>query len=177
LIAIASLHAQDVPPRFDVIYNADFYKQDSPQEALKASLGAISRDRYDYLLAHLIDPAFVDARLASTQTYFERIAAEQIGATAAGKTLNAAEFQARVREVAMRMNIKQLGEQIRQKLLDEPENLKDLKRFAREGQFQEAGDTATAAIKDVKDGALYFKKVGGRWFLDNKKEDRPPAKE
>ena len=118
LCAITTLRAQDVPPRFDVIYNAEFYRQDSPQEALKSVLGAISRDRYDYVLAHLMDPAYVDARLASTRTYFDRVAAEQIGATNAGKAMNAADFQGRTREMATRLNIKQLAEQFRQKLAD-----------------------------------------------------------
>ena len=51
LIAVSTVSAEDVPPRFDVIYNAEFYKQDSPQDALKAVLGAVSRDRYVYILA------------------------------------------------------------------------------------------------------------------------------
>jgi hypothetical protein len=177
LLAVAGASAQDVPPRFDIIYNSELYRQDTPQETLKSLLGAISRERYDYALAHLIDPADVNARLAANQTYFERMAAEQVGSTAAGRALDAPEFQRRVQDVGTRLNVRQLGDQLRSKLTDETDNVKDLKRFAREGQFQEAGETATATIKDVKDRALYFKKVGSRWFMENRKEDRPPAKE
>jgi hypothetical protein len=184
LVAIASLllivttaGAQDVPTRFDVIHNNELYVQDTPQNALKAAIVALSRDRYDYFLAHLLDPSYVDARLATTQAYFERVASDQLGATAAGQALNPVDFQRRVVEVATRANVRQLGEQIRQKFEDEPDNLRDLKRFSREGQFQDAGETSTASIKDIKDRALYFKKVNGRWFLENKKEDKPAAKE
>jgi hypothetical protein len=172
LIVTGNAFAQelDVPPRFDVIYNPDLYKQDSPQETLKSILGAISRERYDYVAAHLLDPTYIDARVASTQTYFERVAAEQIAATSAGQILRDAALQARVREVGTRLNVLNLAEQVRQKIADEPDNLRELKRFVRDGLFQSAGESATATLKDVKDRALYFKKVGGRWFLENRKE-------
>jgi hypothetical protein len=160
----------DVPPRFDVIYNPDLYKQDTPQAALKSALEAISRDRYDYVLAHIIDPAYVDARLADTQAYYERVAVEQIGSTAAGQVLRDAALQARTRELATRMNFRNLADQMRRKIADEPDSLQDLKRMAREGLFQTAGDDTIATLKDVKDRALYFKKVGSRWFLENRKD-------
>lgn len=160
----------DVLPRFDVIYNPDLYKQDTPQAALKSALEAISRDRYDYVLAHIIDPAYVDARMANTQTYFERVAAEQIAATGAGQILRDAALQARVRERGTRLNFSSLADQMRRKIADEPDSLQDLKRMAREGLFQTAGDDTTATLKDVKDRALYFKKIGGRWFLENRKD-------
>ena len=172
LFVAAGIHGQepDVPPRFDVIYNPDLYKQDTPQAALKSILEAISRDRYDYALAHMIDPAYVDARLATTQSYYERVAVEQIGSTAAGQVLRDAALQARTRELATRMNFRNLADQMRHKIADEPDSLQDLKRIARDGLFQSSGDDATATLKDVKDRALYFKKVGGRWFLENRKD-------
>jgi hypothetical protein len=137
----------------------------------------MSRDRYDYVTAHLLDPAFVDGRLGTTQAYFERVAADQIAQTLTGSTLRAADLDARVRTVGLRLNVQDLVGQIRRKLADEPGNLRDLRRFARDGQFNAAAEAATATLADVKDRALYFKKVGDRWFLDNRKEDRPPAKE
>jgi hypothetical protein len=176
-IAGAAL-AQDppVPPRFEVLHNVDLYKQTSPRETLNSILGAIARERYDYIAAHLLDPEFVDARLATTQEYFERLASEQIGATVAGQLLKAEDFQKRVREVGTRLNARHFAQQMKQKLEEEPQNLKDLKRFAREGEFKDAGETSTVTLKDAKDRALYFKRIGGRWFLENRKEDRP-AKE
>jgi hypothetical protein len=173
--------AQDpvVPPRFDVIYNPELYKQDTPQDTLTSVLGAIARERYDYLVAHLLDPEFVDSRLGATQAYFERVAGEQITSTAAGATLRGPELDLRVRDIGSRLNARNLADQVRQKLLDEPDNLKDLKRFAREAEFAEAGDTATATLRDVNGRALYFKKSGDRWFLENRKTESapPPAQE
>jgi hypothetical protein len=173
-IASAAM-AQDppVPPRFEVLHNVDLYKQGTPKDTLNSILGAIARERYDYLAAHLLDPEFVEARLATTQPYYERIANEQIGATAAGRLLRPEDFQRRVREIGTRLNFRNLTEQIRQKLADEPDLIRDLKRLAREGEFKDAGDTSTVTHKDVRDRALYFKRIGGRWFLENRKEDRP----
>jgi hypothetical protein len=178
LVAGAAAAQPDaVPTRFDVIYNPDVYLQDTPQHTLTAVLEAIGRDRYDYLVAHLLDPAFVDGRLGATEVYFERVAADQIGQTLAGSALRGAELATRIRTVGLRLNVQDLTGQIRRKLADEPGNLRDLRRLARDGQFQVAGETATATLADVKVRALYFKKVGDRWYLENRKEDLPPAKE
>ena len=180
LVLAAAAAAQDVPPRFGLLHNPDLYRQDTPQEALRSALGAVGRERYDYLAAHLLDPDWVDARLATHRAYFERVAGEQIVATAAGAQLRGAALQARVQEVGTRLNFEELTREIRRKLADEPDNLKDLRRFLREGEFKTSGETATAVLKDMKDRALYFKKVKDRWFLENRKEEAaapPPPKE
>jgi len=177
LTTISAAQAPEVKPRFDVLHNSEFYKQDTPQQTLTSVVGALGRDRYDYVIAHLLDPAYVNSRLATTQSYFERIAADQVAQTGGGRLLQGAALQARIQQVGMSLNVKQLAEQMKAKLADEPDNLKDLKRLAREGVFVDTGDTATATYKDIKDGALYFKKVEGRWFLENRKEDKPAAKE
>jgi hypothetical protein len=179
VVLVAAAAAQDVPPRFGILHNPDLYRQDTPQETLRSALGAIGRERYDYLAAHLLDPEWVDARLATHQAYFERVAGEQIVATAAGAQLKGPALEARVNEVGTRLNFQELTGQIRRKLADEPDNLKDLRRFLREGEPKTSGESATIVLKDVKDRALYFKKVKDRWFLENRKEEAagPPPKE
>jgi hypothetical protein len=179
LVLAAAAAAQDVAPRYDILPNPDLYRQDTPQEALRAALGAVARDRYDYLAAHLLDPDWVDARLAAHQAYFERVGGEQVVATAAGARLRQAELNARVKEVGTRLNFRHFTGVIRAKVADDPSHLKDLRRFLRDAEFQVAGDTATARVKDVKDRALYFKKVKDRWFLENRTDEAaaPPPKE
>jgi hypothetical protein len=178
VVIAAAAAAQDIPARFDVLYNPDLYKQDTPQETVNSILTAIDRGRYDYIVAHLLDPDFVDGRLATTRSYFERVAANQVAASAGGATLKGADLENRVRDVGLRLNVQDLADRIRKKLTDEPANVRDLKRFARDGQFQTAGDTGTATLKDVKDRALYFKNIKGRWYMENRKEEAPaPAKE
>ncbi len=123
----------------------------------------------------------MDARLATNQAYFERVAGEQIVATAAGAQLRGPALQARVQEVGTRLNFQELTGQIRRKLADQPDNLKDLRRFIREGEgeFKPSAETAVAVLKDAKDRALYFKKAKDRWFLENRKDEAaaPPPKE
>jgi len=179
LVLAAAAVAQAVPPRFDILHNPDLYRQDTPQEALRSALGAIGRERYDYLAAHLLDPDWVDARLAVDQPYFERVAGEQIVATAAGAQLRGPALQARVKDVGTRLNFQEFTGVIRRKLADEPDNLKDLRRFLREGEPKTSGETATIVLKDVKDRALYFRKIKDRWFLENRKAEAaaPPPKE
>lgn len=169
-VVTAVAAAQEVPARFDVLYNPDLYKQESPQDVVKSVLAAIERDRYDYIVAHLLEPAFVDGRLADTRSYFERVAADQVAASGATTTLKGADLENRIRDVGLRLNVRNLAGRIRKTLTDEPDHLKELRRFARDGQFQATGDSATATLKDVK-GAVSFKKINDRWFLENRKDD------
>jgi hypothetical protein len=79
--------------------------------------------------------------------------------------------------VSTRLNFQRLTGDVRRKLADEPDNVKDLRRFARLGEFQVAGETAKGTLKDAPDRALFFKRTNGRWFLENRKDEagaRPP---
>ena len=178
VLAAAASGQQDVPARFGVLHNPDLYKQDTPQDALVAALGAIDRQRYDYLVAHLLDPEWVDARMAANRPYFDRVAGEQIVSGPGGAALRGPELDARVREVSTRLNFQRLTADVRRKLDDEPDNVKYLRRFARVGEVQVAGETARGTLKDAPDRAVYFKKVSGRWFVENRKDEAaPPPKE
>jgi hypothetical protein len=164
-----------VPPRYDVLHNPDLYPQRNPKEALTAAIGSIERGRFDYLAAHLMVPGYIDGRLRNTQEYFERVAAEQIATT--GQNLGGRELQERIIDVGTRLNFRNLADEMRRKAAEDREALAEMKRFLRDGVFEETGDTAVGRVKDIKDRAVYFKLIDGRWFLDNRKEDRPPAKE
>lgn len=173
--AVAQEFLKTVPPRYDVLHNPDLYPQRTPKEALATVIGAIERGRFDYLAAHLTDPTVIDARLHSTQEYFERAAAEQIARS--GQGLTGRELQERIRDVGTRLNFRNLIDEMRVKAAEDREALADLKRFLRDAVFDESGAAATAKVKDVTDRAVYFKLIDGRWFLENRKEDRAAAKE
>jgi len=55
---------------------------------------------------------------------------------------------------------------------DDPEAVRELRRFASEGEINESGDAATVSHKEIKGRQVFLRKVGGRWFL----EDRQKAK-
>lgn len=54
------------------------------------------------------------------------------------------------------------------KLTQEPGSVKELARFFAEGEWQEAGETATATHKDIKNRSVFMRKIGNRWFLENR---------
>lgn len=169
-LLVSAVGAAGQPPvtRFDLRYNPELYHQDTPAETLKSVLGAVDRNRHDYLTAHLIDPAFVDARLEATFQFHEKAAGEKIASTAAGRALRGEQLSIRLREVTTRLAFDRLLEQVRTTLDDDPTLVRDLRKMAREGEVAEAGETATISHKDVKDRTIHLKRIGGRWYLENR---------
>lgn len=66
-VSFAGLGAQEKrenpATRYDVVGDAETYPQGSPKETLTSIAKAIERERIDYLLAHLADAPFVDAKV------------------------------------------------------------------------------------------------------------------
>lgn len=54
------------------------------------------------------------------------------------------------------------------KLIDDPETVAQMRRFLKEAEWEDAEDTSSAKLKDTKD-RLFFKKLDGRWFLENRR--------
>jgi hypothetical protein len=52
----------------------------------------------------------------------------------------------------------------------DPQTLRELRRFASEGEFNESGDAATVSLKDIKGRQIFLRKIGGRWFLEDKQK-------
>jgi hypothetical protein len=55
------------------------------------------------------------------------------------------------------------------KLLDDPETVPQLRRFLKEGEWEKGEEVASAKLKDSKD-RVFFKKIGDRWYLENRKK-------
>jgi hypothetical protein len=60
---------------------------------------------------------------------------------------------------------------VEQKMRDDPQALKDMKKILRAGTFSDEGAGAKATNPAVKDSAIYFKKIGDRWYLENRQAD------
>jgi hypothetical protein len=76
--------------------------------------------------------------------------------------------------------VQQLGGQfdgyvklVRDRLTGDPESVRELRRFASEGEFNESGDSATVTVKEIKGRRVFLRKVNGRWFLEDR---QTPAK-
>jgi hypothetical protein len=63
------------------------------------------------------------------------------------------------------------------KLADDPSPIKLLQRFLKEGDWQENATTASARLKDVSDSQVYLRKVGTRWYLENRQKPELPKEE
>ena len=53
---------------------------------------------------------------------------------------------------------------------DDPEAVRELRRFASEGEISENGDAATVSHKEIKGRQVFLRKVGGRWFLEDRQK-------
>ena len=56
------------------------------------------------------------------------------------------------------------------RLGDDPEAVRQLRRFANEGEFNVSGDTASVSHKEIKGRQVFFRRVSGRWFLENRQQ-------
>src|SRR5262249_13863991 len=65
-----------------------------------------------------------------------------------------------------------LVEETAAKLANDPGEVKKLRRFIDGGRWKTKNNTATATLKDVPEH-VYFRNIGGRWFLEN--QHRPKA--
>jgi hypothetical protein len=63
-----------------------------------------------------------------------------------------------------------LVEECTAKLAGDPATAKRLRKYLDDGQWETVGAAASAHLKDVDDQALYFRNIGRRWYLENRKK-------
>jgi hypothetical protein len=63
------------------------------------------------------------------------------------------------------------------KLANNPNAAKELERFLKEGEWEGGESSAGAKLKDVKDRQVFFKKIGPRWYLENRQKPEPAKTE
>ncbi|HEY2786878.1 MAG TPA: hypothetical protein VGJ05_18095 [Fimbriiglobus sp.] len=181
----------DPETKFGIPLLAGLYPQTSPKAALASTIKAIEKERYDYIVAQLMDEAFVETRIAGRSRDILSAVDADLRARREKQRLDptvvrpadklsmepkafAESVNTEARNRAFHLVVKDL----KGKLGDDPEAIRELKRFAREGTVAESGDTATISLRDVKDRKMYLKKVDRRWFVENKQADdtAKPAK-
>ena len=177
---------KDPEPRFGVTAKLKVYPQTTPKKTLQSAIEACEKNDYAYLIAHLLDPAFVELRIVDRAKQFEAPVDIELSRLRDYQYANPDRFPlqdrlpldkpqfhavvvARSREHAF----KQLQRDAGQKILDDPQSLKDMKRILRDGTFADEGAVVKADHITLKDRALYFKRIGDRWFLQNRETDEP----
>ena len=124
------------------------YPQKTPAEAMKSIGLALERKRVDYLLAQMADPAHVDFWVDQYKMEFTQGKEE-------GRRLLA--FDRLVRETVLYFD-------------NDPLIVKELRVFARDAKWTEEGETAVGVVESIPARKVFLKKVGERWFLENKQQ-------
>jgi len=182
----------EVQPRFGVAARLKSFPQDTAQKALRSAVDAIERGEYAYLLAHLMDPQFVDARVADRGKQLEpgievelarlRGAQKQTPRGIAPEARvpdDPTLFKAMAGREARTRAFRLIVRDVQDKLTDDPTVLRDLRRFLREGAFADQPGGTRVGPTDVKDRAVFLRQIGDRWFVENRQSDEKaePRKE
>ena len=173
-------------PRYGVTAKVSTYPQTSAKRALESTIEACEKDDYKYLVAHLLDPAFVDARAADRGKQFEPAVEVELTKLRDFQYANPDrvdafdrlprdrnQFLAVVIAKSKERGFQQLTRDVEVKLREEPQTIKDLKLILRGGAFTDAAGGAVATHPQVKEKSLYFRKIGDRWFLENRQTEEP----
>jgi len=134
--------------RFGFDVDEETFSQQSPEKAMQSIAKALDRKKVDYLLAHIADPAFVDYWVNHYKVDFTQGSEE-------GKRLLA--FERLVTETNLYYG-------------NDPLILRDLRKFAKEAKWAEEGDKAVGTVEGIAGRKVYLRKIGERWFLENKQQ-------
>jgi hypothetical protein len=175
---------KEAEPRYGIPVKLKIYPQATAKQALESVIEACEKDDFGYLVAHLLDPAFVDQRVADRARPLE--AAIEVELTklrdfqyanpdrvdfANRLPLDRNQFLAVVIEKSRERGGRLFTRDVETKLRDDPQALKDLKKILRDGTFTDEPGGAKAVHPMVKDKAVYFKKIGERWFVENRQAE------
>ena len=159
--------------RYGVPPTPEFYGQGTARDALASAASLLEKRRYTYLVAHLLDPAYVDAEVAARAKALEpavekrlaAVRATQRGTLSGGTPADAViptdppAFQARVRAEAEREAFEGMAKAIGDNLSEFPENVAHLAAVARDGTVTEADAAATAQVAGVPGKKVYLKRA------------------
>jgi hypothetical protein len=168
-------------PRYGLKVRDKQFPQATPKETLRSVLAAMEKGEYPYLVAHLLEPKFVDAAVEDRVKLYEAAAEIDLAKLRDYQRSNPGKVDPRdrvpqdpkaFRDMALGkarvLAFRQLVKDVTQKLADDPQVIKDLRRILSDGSFTGAADTATATHDGVKNRTLYFKNVDGRWVIENR---------
>jgi hypothetical protein len=171
----------EVPPRFGLPVRPKTFPQANAKEALQSAIDAAEKREYTYLLAHLMDPQFVDGRLADRARQLEPLVEVELARLREYQKANPdrvarenrvpddpAEFRAFAAREARTRAFRQIVRDVTDKLTDDPQSLKDLRRFLREGTFTDVAGGVRVTLTDVKDRSVFLRQIGDRWFVENR---------
>ncbi|QEL18180.1 hypothetical protein [Limnoglobus roseus] len=182
--AAAQTTAAKVAPRYGIAINTRTFTQTTAKETLTSAIKAVEENRFDVLVAHLIDPKVTEARAAENGRLLENEVEkdlQQVREKQRANPINVASeeklpfepmaFAQFVKAEAKVRGFKAAIEEVRQKFAGDTSLIPEMKRFLRDGDFTNTPDGAKVTLKDAKGKAIFFTKVNDRWFIEDRKED------
>lgn len=183
---LAQPPAASPPPlatRYGIAANLTTFPQKTASQAVTSAARAVEIGKVDYLAAHLIDPKFIDARVADRATLLEPQADRDLRAARDAQRAdpNRAEdrlpydpvpFAAAVRAEAEARAFRQVVESVRGQLAANPRTVPEFRRYLRDAPPAEAGDAATLILKG-EPRQMRLVRTAGRWFVEDRQT--PPA--
>lgn len=184
-VAVGQPPPAEVPPeRYGVRAEVVLYPQGTPKQAVASLAALIERKKYEYLVAQVLDPATVDARVAQRASVFLPGIERQLDDQRARQRLQPASVdpnarvpddaklfaelaQAKADGIAFREVVKD----VRAHLDEYPENLAFFRRLAKDGDFADAGAESAGSLKADPTRKLFLKKDGPRWVVEDRKTD------
>jgi hypothetical protein len=148
VLITATASGQDVTKekRYEVEEDIVKYPQQTPQQAMNSVAKTLSEGRLDYLLAHLVDPLFVDAKIQLIKSKLK----------GPPKAVEMVAFDKLIQE-------------IKGHFLRDPMIVEEMSRYAKEGIWEMKDNQANARLPDVLSRRVYFIQVKGRWYLQNER--------
>ena len=183
---------EETPPRFGVAFKGRVYLQATPKESLNSLIETADKGEFNYLVAHLLEPSYVDARVADRAKQVEPLVEANLAALRdfqqknldkvdreARIPLDAGKFRERVLIDSKAAAFKQLVKDVQEKFNEDPETLKAMRLFRSGGTFPDMpGDLVKIGHPEVKDRSLFIKKLADRYYIENRQADAPePMKE
>ena len=143
LVWVAGVPAQEPKDSPPRRYGIEANLRDYPQETPKETLASVLRAIEKGRINYLL------AHLADPAFVDQRV-----------KQVYGGDFDELVRETS-------------DKLTGNPDGVKELRRFLKEGEWEAAETIASVKLKDVKDRQVFFRKIGQRWYLENRQKPEP----
>lgn len=124
-------------PRFGIEIDLDHFPQSTAKDALRSFLKAADEKRFDYAVAQLAEPEYVDKKVHDLGSFAKFV------------------------------------EVVRNQWTNDPESIKELRRFLADGAWEDSGDTAVVRLKNIPARQVFLKKIGNRWYLEDRKKAKP----
>ncbi len=182
--ALCAQAPQEPQTRYGMKARLKQYPQKTPKDTLKSVLTAIDNQDFAYLVAHLLDPKFVDDAVQERAQEllptaerdlirlreFQRANRDRID-PADRLPFDPQEFRQRVDQKARELGFQQLVQEVSRKLSDDLQTVRVFRRVLANGSFADADMNAAASHPDLKNRAIFFTKIGNRWFIENRQAE------